>query len=80
MFFSFMMSGKTGVKMPRGNKDIIPNYQIPVPPLPVQKKVVQECEKVDQEYNTSRMEIEEYRSRIAKIFEQSDVLSQIRGG
>ena len=68
-FFSFMMAGKTGVKMPRGNKDMIPNYKIPVPPMDIQEKVIAECEKVDDEYNTSRMTIEECRTQIAKVFE-----------
>lgn len=80
LFFAFMMSGKTGVKMPRGNKDAIPNYQIPVPPLHIQKKVIAECQKVDKEYNTSRMAVEEYRGKIAKIFEKLDVLTKVRGG
>lgn len=60
-----MMAWKTGVKMPRGNKDMIPNYKVPVPPLPIQKKVVDECEKVDEEYNTSRIAVETYRTKIA---------------
>ena len=42
--------------------------KIPLPPLSVQKKVVAECGKVDEEYNTSRMTIEEYRAKIAAIF------------
>ncbi len=43
-FFDYMMVGKKGVKMPRGDKKIIPNFEIPVPPLDIQKKIAEECE------------------------------------
>ncbi|MDR1956520.1 MAG: N-6 DNA methylase [Treponema sp.] len=43
--------------------------KIPLPPLDIQEQIVAECEKVDAEYNTSRMSIEEYKKKIAKIFE-----------
>lgn len=38
-FFDFMMAGANGVKMPRGNKEDIPEYQIKLPPLPTQRKI-----------------------------------------
>jgi len=38
-FFDFMMAGANGVKMPRGNKKLIPTYPIIVPPLPTQQKI-----------------------------------------
>ena len=42
---------------------------IPLPPLLIQKKVVTECGKVDEEYNTSRMTVEEYRAKIANAMD-----------
>lgn len=39
-FFDFMMSGKKGMKMPRGDKNTIPDYKIPVPPLAEQQRIV----------------------------------------
>lgn len=48
-FFDFMMVGKTGVKMPRGDKKIIPNFEIPMPHMNVQEKIAEECAKVDKE-------------------------------
>lgn len=39
-FFGFMMSKKKGMKMPRGDKNTIPDYKIPVPPLAEQQQIV----------------------------------------
>lgn len=46
-FFDYMMVGKKGVKMPRGDKKIIPNFEIPLPRIDIQKKIADECKKVD---------------------------------
>ena len=56
------------------------NLDIPCPPLAIQKKVVAECGKVDEEYNTSRMTVKEYRDRIAKIFADLEVIIAQNGG
>lgn len=48
-FFDYMMVGKKGVKMPRGDKKIIPNFEIPIPSPDIQKKIADECKKVDEE-------------------------------
>ena len=48
-FFDYMMVGKKGVKMPRGDKKIIPNFEIPIPSIEIQKKIADECKKVDEE-------------------------------
>lgn len=79
-FFDFMMAGRKGVKMPRGDKNMIPRYKVPIPPMPVQKKIVVECEKVDDEYNSSRMAIEEYRAKISKLFSGMKILISDGGG
>lgn len=39
-FFDFMMSGKKGMKMPRGDKNTILDYKIPIPSLAEQQKIV----------------------------------------
>ena len=39
-FFDFMMSEKKGMKMPRGDKNTIPDYKISLPPLTEQKRIV----------------------------------------
>lgn len=76
-FFDFVMMGKKGAKMPRGNKNMIPRYPIFVPDMPKQKKIVKECQKVDAEYAKVRMSIDEYKSKIRAVFERLDA---IRGG
>lgn len=48
--------------------------KIPLPPLAIQRQIVSECEKIDEEYNTSRMSIEEYKKKIAQIFEDLEVI------
>jgi type I restriction enzyme S subunit len=39
-FFTYNMQHSKGAKMPRGNKEAILNYRIPVPPLEVQSEIV----------------------------------------
>ena len=53
---------------------------IPLPPLSVQKQIVDECGKVDEEYENSRMSIENYRTRISKIFTDLEVIANSNGG
>lgn len=55
------------------------NIKIPLPPIDIQKQIVSECEKVDKEYNTSRMSIEDYKKRISKIFEDLEVITHTGG-
>ena len=57
------------------NSDYLKNeIRIPLPPLGIQQKIIAECEKVDAEYNASRMSIEEYKGKIAKVFYTLEVL------
>lgn len=39
-FFAYNMQHAMGAKMPRGSKDAILNYRVPVPPLEVQREIV----------------------------------------
>ena len=48
---------------------------IPLPPMEIQRAIVEECAVVDAEYETSRMSIEEYRSKISKVFVDLEVLA-----
>lgn len=57
--------------------NIIGHVKIPLPPLDIQQKVVEECQKIDDEFNRTRMQIEEYRAKIAKIFNDLEI---VRGG
>lgn len=53
--------------------------QFPIPDIPadIQKKIVVECEKIDKEYEKTRMTIEIYRGKILQLF---DTLNIISGG
>lgn len=57
------------------------NTLIPIPsPIEIQEKIANECEKVDKEYNNSRMSIEEYKQKIAEVFKRLEVISEMGGG
>lgn len=71
LFFDYCMTGKTGVKMPRGDKKVIPKFEVPVPPLDVQKKIAEECQKEDKVYTDSETSISEY------ISKKNEVISNI---
>lgn len=49
------------------------NLQIPLPPMDVQLQIVKESDKIDAEYNSSRMTIETYHQKIAEVFERLQV-------
>ena len=54
--------------------------QIPLPPIDIQKKIVKECRKVDDEYNNSRMTIDTYRQKIKDVFIKLEVVKNSGGG
>ena len=56
------------------------DLKIPKPPKNVQEQIIAECQKIDQEYETSRMSIEAYRAKIAKIFSDLEVMAQNQSG
>lgn len=70
-FFDFIMANPKGMKMPRGDKDTIQTYMIPLPPLDVQKSIISECEQIDEEYQTSQREIENSESELIGMMEAS---------
>ena len=71
IFFDYMMVGKKGVKMPRGDKKMIPQFEIPLPPMDVQKKIVEECEKIDMQMQQNKRQIKKMKEQAVLLFEQS---------
>ena len=67
-FFDYMMVGKKGVKMPRGDKKIIPNFEIPIPSSDIQKKIAAECKKVDEESKKAEKDIIASKAALEAIF------------
>ena len=66
------MTGASGHR--RVPESFYSSLQIPLPPLSIQHQIVDECKKVDEEYNTSRMTIDTYRKKIEKIFRDLEVI------
>ena len=52
--------------------------RIPVPPISVQQQIIDECAKIDVEYETTRMSIVAYRKKIEDLFAKLDIAN--RGG
>ena len=52
----------------------IANIKIPIPPMDIQQQVVRECAKIDAEYNTTRMSMEDYKAKIQDIFHRLGVI------
>lgn len=71
-FFSFAMDGKTGLKMPRGDKDAIMRYPIPLPDLAIQKKIIVECAKVDNECVSQKKTVADMRMKIIGLIDDVD--------
>lgn len=57
-FFDYVMEGKKGIKMPRGNKDDIMKYKIPMPNIDEQKRIVAQIEALELEITKARTLIE----------------------
>lgn len=56
------------------------NQKIPLPPLEIQKQIVSECEKVEEQYNTIRMSIEEYQKLIKAILVKCGICEESTNG
>lgn len=65
-FFDFMMAGANGVKMPRGNRNLIPKYKFLLPPLPIQQKIAKILSAYDDliENNLKRIKLLEEMAQI----------------
>lgn len=50
------------------------NIQIPIPPIPIQKEIIEECSKIDAEYKNLRRSVEEYKKQIEQIFVNSEII------
>ena len=50
------------------------------PPLEIQEQIVAKCEKVDNEFKTIRMEIDELKTKISEIFTKFGISFNTNGG
>lgn len=66
-FFSYDMQHAKGAKMPRGNKDKILDYIIPLPPLSVQSRIVEILDKftaLEAELELRKKQYQHYREQL----------------
>ncbi len=73
-FFDYMMVGKTGVKMPRGDKKIIIRFGIPTPELSIQQMIIDECKVIDSDYLNANNIIQESEDSILGIINSLEKL------
>lgn len=57
------------------NSTNLKQIKIPLPPKSIQKQIITECSKIDEEYNTTRMSIEDYRKKIEDLFNDLEVIA-----
>ena len=69
-FFDYVMEGKKGIKMPRGNKDDIMKYKIPMPHIDEQKRIVSQIEALELEITKARALIENAASEKQTILDK----------
>lgn len=70
VFFDYVMEGKKGVKMPRGNKDDIKKYRIPIPSIDEQKRIVSQIETLELEITKARTLIDNAASEKQAILDK----------
>lgn len=69
-FFDYVMEGKKGIKMPRGNKEDVMKYRIPMPLIDEQKLIVSQIEALELEITKARTLIENAASEKQAILDK----------
>lgn len=77
LFFDYMMTGKTGLKMPRGDKKVIPNFGIPVPNKDIQKKIVKEFFDVEKVILDSKSLVANLENEVLRLYKEVQSLATI---
>ncbi|MGX2984513.1 N-6 DNA methylase [Helicobacter sp. 23-1048] len=75
---NLLKSKVTGSAQGGLNEPNLVSIQIPKPPLEIQKQIVAECEKVEKQYQTIRMSIDEYKKLIEAILIKCGVCERER--
>ncbi|EMX3984478.1 restriction endonuclease subunit S [Campylobacter jejuni] len=65
---------KQGQQYPQFDTNIFYSFKIPLPPLEIQKQIVAECEKVEEQYNTLSLSIKEYQNLIKAILQKCGII------
>ena len=70
VFFDYVMEGKKGIKMPRGNKEDILKYRIPIPSPEEQQRIVSKVEELEAEIKVARKVIENAASQKQAVLDR----------
>lgn len=70
----YIMSLARGAAQPHVYPKDIENIKIPLPPLEIQKQIVAECEKVEEQYNTLSLSIKEYQNLIKAMLQKCSII------
>ncbi|EOH3902608.1 restriction endonuclease subunit S, partial [Campylobacter jejuni] len=70
----YIMSLARGAAQPHVYPKDIENIKIPLPPLEIQKQIVAECEKVEEQHNTLSLSIKEYQNLIKAILQKCGII------
>lgn len=62
----------------RASIDRIREVEIPIPPLSVQRSIVEDCKAIENEYKSTRMSTAEYRERIEKLFTKAEIIALVQ--
>lgn len=73
---NLLQAGFKGIGLQNiAKKFIKEQVKIPLPPLEIQKQIVSECEKIEEQYNTIRMSIEKYQELIKAILVKCGIIA-----
>lgn len=86
VFFAYNMQHAKGAKMPRGSKEAILKYRIPVPPLVVQREIVKVLDtftqleaELEAELEARRRQYQYYREALLTFGERTDADASKQG-
>lgn len=65
---------KQGQQYPQFDTNIFYSFKIPLPPLEIQKQIVAECEKVEEQYNILSLSIKEYQNLIKAMLQKCGII------
>ncbi|EEA8357178.1 restriction endonuclease, partial [Campylobacter coli] len=66
--------GFKGIALKNIAKSFIQSLKIPLPPFEIQKQIVAECEKVEEQYNTLSLSIKEYQNLIKAMLQKCGII------
>ncbi|EKS7341799.1 N-6 DNA methylase [Campylobacter jejuni] len=69
----FKLQGYGGLQINLGKTQIL-STKIPLPPLEIQKQIVAECEKIEEQHNTLSLSIKEYQNLIKAMLQKSGII------